>query len=188
MVPLPLGFPAAVPRAHAHIPRAGGASETLLWTGLSKVVCVHLPACPSPLLCIQPTNNLCTLGTLQAIWRAGGGCCSPCAMLGCAAGWGAKRGAGRLLEKQQLWWRKVEQPQKDAAFWDSIANTNPKSPRRGKTSGCLGHAAHCAALPPRPACGPCQAEAKKQECSESKALLLFVCFSNSLLWQSLAQK
>lgn len=187
VVPLPLGFPAPVSRAHAHIPRAGGASETLMRTGLSQVMCVHLPAWPSPLLSIQPPNNLHTIDTIQAIWRAGGGCHSPCALLGCAAGWAAKWGAGRLLVKQQLWRRTVEKPQKDATFWDSVANTTPKSPVRGKTLDCLGRAAHRTALLLRPACGPCQAEARKQECSESKALFLFVCFSSSLLWQSLAQ-
>jgi len=157
-------------------------------TGLSKATCVHLPACPSPLLCIQPPNNLRTTGTLQAIWRAGGGRRSPCVLLGCAVGWGEKQGAGWLLVKQWPWWRIVEQPQKDAMFWDSVANMNTKSSRRRKTPGCLGRATHHAALLPRPACSPCQAEARKQECSESKALFLFVCFSSSLLWQNLAQK
>lgn len=61
----------------------------------------------------------------------------------CAAGvcsrlGGAKRGAGWLLVKQRLWWTTVEQPQKDATFWDSIANTNTKSPRRWKDSGLPG--------------------------------------------------
>lgn len=144
-----------------------------MWTGLSEVVCVHLPACPSPLLCIQPRSNLRTTGMLQAIWRAGGGSRSPCALLGCAAGWGAKQGGGWLLVNGfggERW----SSFKRMRHFGDAIVNTNSKPPRRGKTPGCLGRAAHRAAVPPRPACGPCQAEARKQECSESKALSLFV--------------
>lgn len=93
----------------------------------------------------------------SAIWRAGGACRSPCALLGCAGGWGATW----LLVKQQLWWGIVEQPQTDATFQNSIADKNLKSPRTGKTLGCLCQAAHHRALPPGPACSPCQAEAKK---------------------------
>lgn len=98
-----------------------------------------------------------------------------------------KQSTGCLLVKKQLWWRMVEQPEKDATFQDSDANMTPKSPRRGNTLGCLGPATRHTALLPRPACSLCQAEAWKQECRVSKAFFLFVCFSSSLLWQSLAQ-
>lgn len=58
----------------------------------------------------------------------------------------------------------MEQPQKDATFQDSMADTNSKS------LGCLSHAAPHTALLLRLACGTYQAEARKEECSESKAL------------------
>lgn len=148
---------------------------------------VCLPTCPSPLLCIQLPNNLCTIGPLQAIWRAGGGCPSHSGLLGCAAAWEVKQSTDCLPVKKQLWWRTVEQPQKDATFQDSDANMTPKSPRGGSTVGCLGPGIHHTASLPRPACSLCQAEARKQECRVSRAFFLFVCFSSSLLWQSLAQ-
>lgn len=52
----------------------------------------------------------------------------------------------------------------------------PQIPKKGKDSRLPGlcRSPHRSAL--RPACGPCQAEARKQECSESKALFLFVLF------------
>lgn len=46
-----------------------------------KVVCVHLAACPSPLLRIRLPINLGTIGMLWVIWRAGGGCYSPYVLL-----------------------------------------------------------------------------------------------------------
>lgn len=86
-------------------------------------------------------------------------------------------------QRKQLWCRAMEQPRGMPHF-----RTHCKHPpRKEKALGCLGHAFHCAALPVIPAGSLGQAEARKRECSESKALL-FVCFSSSLLWQSLAQK
>lgn len=130
-------------------------------------MCGLLAACPSPLLCTQLCSNFHTMDVLQAVWRAEGGA----APVHC---WGVR---ATDTSVKQLWCRAMEQPQGDATFQDSIADMAPEYPRREKTLGCLGHALHCTALPTGPVGSLSQAEARKWECSESKALLLFVCFS-----------
>lgn len=168
MVCVPLGFPALDFRAEPPL-RAGGAWIVCVGFWLPVHLPCSVPSCAVtsiPWTCFRQFGEqregqpLCTAGVCRATDTS----------------------------VKQLWCRAMEQPQGDATFQDSVADMAPEYPRREKTLGCLGRALHCTALPMGPVGSLSQAEARKWECSESKALLLFVCFSSSLLWQSLAQK